>query len=1183
MKRFLAVLFVLVPMVGCSSASPPDEPVSEISQAATAALEADTTVVSTRGDNNSGESPVICAGVVAGTGAGGSARALVRFTIPSVPSANVASATLTLTSAGNSGGAVPDPPPALTASRATVAFVEGNGSSPTATSAPRCAGEAVAGAIVGTTHNGFGAVSSADPVNGSWSGMVLTFDVTSIVQGWLRGTNPNRGFVIGGAGGALKFYSRDGTGTAPTLTYTLSAGSRCTANSQCSGTCQDGVGGDRCCAVTCGTCQDCGSGGTCVDVGHDVDDTGCSGANTCNGSGSCRLQDGEVCGSGGVCASGFCPDGRCCGTACNGTCESCGNGSGSCNAIANRTDPDNECFHTCNGSRACGNTCSVDGNCAPGFFCDSGTCTSQAGGGEPCQATNECSSGLTCTDNVCCDQACGGTCESCLNSANGGLGDGVCGPSAQFTDPASECFPGSCTGNTAACGTACTQDSNCDSGAWCNGTTCTGKFSNATACSEGRQCQSGQCVDGVCCNAACTGQCEACDNPGNAGSCTPTAGVPHGARPQCAGDGSACNGTCDGVTRTSCALPGGATQCRQASCSAGQGVLQTFCVGNGSCPAETVQTCAPYQCGGTGCLTSCTLDGQCQLGFRCDAGSCVPARPNGEACASNQECGSGYCVDGFCCNSACNGQCEACGVAGSEGACSAVLGAPVGARPSCADDGSVCGGTCNGVTRGSCAYPGDATECRAAACDAGQATLAAGCNGSGACPAPQGQSCPGGMCAGAVCQGDCVADGDCGLGEFCAAGVCIPTRGLGEACARAADCASGRCVDGYCCNAACSGQCEACNEPGSLGICSPVTGAPHGARPACANDGSGCGGTCDGINAAACSYPGAAVVCRGAACSAGVATVEARCAGTGTCPGLQQLTCTPFVCHASEPRCDGNCAVDADCASPQYCLAGVCVNPQGNGAPCSTAAQCGSGACVDGVCCNEACAEQCQSCAEPGSVGTCTLVSGSPRGGRAACTGTGVCAGICDGVTAGCGFPGGETVCGVGSCSNDVARPSAGCNGAGECSNPVATNCAPYHCSGDVCLTNCATADDCAAGYECVAGACEAPVAAGGAGGTGGAAGGAGTAGVAGAGGAPGGAGGSAGIGGTGVIPDAGAPDGSAGDSSLILGVDEGSTCSMSPSRRPSNPWGSILIGAGVVLLARRRTQRRGPRRARAR
>src|SRR5690606_17924459 len=125
MKRFLAVLCVLVPMVGCSSASLPDEPVSEISQAATAALEADTTVVSTRGDNNSGESPVICAGVVAGTGAGGSARALVRFTISSVPSANVASATLTLTSAGNSGGAVPDPPPALTASRATVAFVEG--------------------------------------------------------------------------------------------------------------------------------------------------------------------------------------------------------------------------------------------------------------------------------------------------------------------------------------------------------------------------------------------------------------------------------------------------------------------------------------------------------------------------------------------------------------------------------------------------------------------------------------------------------------------------------------------------------------------------------------------------------------------------------------------------------------------------------------------------------------------------------------------------------------------------------------------------------------------------------------------------------------------------------------------------------------------------------------------------
>src|SRR4051794_2508881 len=32
----------------------------------------------------------------------------------------------------------------------------------------------------------------------------------------------------------------------------------------------------------------------------------------------------------------------------------------------------------------------------------------------------------------------------------------------------------------------------------------------------------------------------------------------------------------------------------------------------------------------------------------------------GETCTSADECDSGFCVDGVCCNTACDGQCQAC-------------------------------------------------------------------------------------------------------------------------------------------------------------------------------------------------------------------------------------------------------------------------------------------------------------------------------------------------------------------------------------------------------------------------------------------------------------------------------------------------------------------------------------------
>ena len=59
---------------------------------------------------------------------------------------------------------------------------------------------------------------------------------------------------------------------------------------------------------------------------------------------------------------------------------------------------------------------------------------------------------------------------------------------------------------------------------------------------------------------------------------------------------------------------------------------------------------------------------------------------------------------------------------------------------------------------------------------------------------------------------------------------------------------------------------------------------------------------------------------------------------------------------------------------------------------CTDAAQCASGFCVDGVCCNEACTGTCFSCNQAQSPGICMLVSGAEdTTAEGPCTGANIC------------------------------------------------------------------------------------------------------------------------------------------------------------------------------------------------
>src|SRR5436190_142183 len=84
---------------------------------------------------------------------------------------------------------------------------------------------------------------------------------------------------------------------------------------------------------------------------------------------------------------------------------------------------------------------------------------------------------------------------------------------------------------------------------------------------------------------------------------------------------------------------------------------------------------------------------------------------NGSSCNADNQCASGACVDGFCCDDACTAPCQACDVDGHHGACWPVTGTtPHGGRPSCAGSGT-CAGSCGGLASGQCFYPGSGTSC----------------------------------------------------------------------------------------------------------------------------------------------------------------------------------------------------------------------------------------------------------------------------------------------------------------------------------------------------------------------------------------------------------------------------------------------------------------------------------------
>ncbi|MDC3984826.1 MopE-related protein [Polyangium jinanense] len=745
-------------------------------------------------------------------------------------------------------------------------------------------------------------------------------------------------------------------------------GEACVVGTECvSGSCVDGV----CCSSgSCSTCQTCNknimTAGTCQNINAGTTDNNpvgaCTGTNTCDGSGTCKKNDGQVCGNASECLSGNCVDGVCCNGTCTGECQACSVAAGAatngvCGNITSG-QPDNYPANTCAAPKAC------DGG---------GVCKSA--NGIVCATGSDCVTG-NCVDGVCCDTSCTGVCKAC-SVAKGAAANGVCGNIA----------PGS-TDDAPVCG-----GSNV-----CNGSGACLK-TKGEVCSTASECASGACVDGVCCTAMACGSCQTCNkNIMLAGTCTNIdSGQPDNfPAGNCTGT-NVCDGAgvCKELNGSACSTAG---ECFSGNC------IDGFCCDsacNGTCRTCAAASGAPANgtCGNVTSGTQDTVPANACTGTNVCDGTGTCKKSNGAVCGAGNECLSGNCVDGVCCNSTCTSTCQACSAAakgqGSDGTCGNIVSGM---------QDNVAASTCVGMNA---------------------------CNGSGVCKETNGSACSttgeclsnfcaDGVCCNAACTGTCDAcsiaaggttDGTCGdmipgLEDTNATTVCSGANACGpsgtcvnnkkengQSCTMANDCASGQCVEGVCCNSACTGTCQSCSVTGNVGMCSPIpAGQPDNVPANTCTGTSACdgAGTCEKANGQTCSTPdecGSGNCVDNVCCNSSCNGVCQACNTAGN-PGV----CSPVPVGTSDSLCPTGQGCDG---------AGGCKKL--NGQACASAAECNSGHCVDGVCCNGACSGVCEACSAAakgsGGNGTCQPITSGKYDdfpantcvAPSACNGAGVC------------------------------------------------------------------------------------------------------------------------------------------------------------------------------------------------
>jgi hypothetical protein len=402
-----------------------------------------------------------------------------------------------------------------------------------------------------------------------------------------------------------------------------------------------------------------------------------------------------------------------------------------------------------------------------------------------------------------------------------------------------------------------------------------------------------------------------------------------GTNPACAG-GNYCNGT-------SCLACNDSKHCGAGcvDCTAGGNVCKTD---------------------GTTC-TGCNSDTDCPSTPKqlfCNAGTCLATRPVGKMCSVNADCTMGNCVDGYCCNQACNGGCDVCNA--TPGMCTTVGVGQPGANPSCAP--YLCGAANACPT--TCSHDGD---CAANAfcgsdghCHFQQ--MAGGACKPADCKDPLCRECSTGNCVDGVCcmqtsctassctsgmqttfscatptAGSCTATTTaCGITYTCGASLCNSSCSCGTAPCASANCASGNFCNGSACVACttarfCGASCTNClaikaDTCAAGGVCQCGSTAPCGANADSCNS-----NLCKCGSALACT--GLSDTCRAATCVCGALAGPCSAKSADNCNGGVCQCGTGAACSGTSDTCQsgGSCGcgpTGPPCNANKTCVNGTC-------------------------------------------------------------------------------------------------------------------------------------------------------------------------------------------------------------------------------------------------------------------
>lgn len=725
------------------------------------------------------------------------------------------------------------------------------------------------------------------------------------------------------------------------------------------------------------------SGDTCA-TGC-VDDTTCVPAAHCDEqTGLCvpDIEDGSACSDQSDCASGHCQNGFCCaegdccrqpsdcpesfrvaarcddaatcqGSRFDATCNAsmCGTGAATpddtaCDVETMALDCSPNTPRYCTGgvvqnAPSCASSCVNDSECVEGFHCD-GTCVPDVLDGGACDEASDCAGGhcqngfccaggdccsvaddcpdvfsqaATCTDVVTCqgeriDAVCSATKQCASNIVQDDAGCDV-NTEANACGPYRPIF---CTGTSLQvapqCPSVCAGDGECDTGFHCD-TICLPNLPDGNFCDEASDCASGHCNNNICCSG---GDCcvRASDCPAGY---TGSASCDFPASCQGSRDVAACTGF---VCRTQADAPDDSA-CNAATVANDCGLYPSVSCNGGLDQNQPT------------CPNRCDNNSQCDADAYCEANQCRTKKPDGQACGDGAQCESGHCQNGFCCAS---GDC--CATAAN---CSRT----VYGRASVCEDATQCEGSRRDPV------------CESSICALGEVPVPddSGCagleaNGCGyfdpaSCTAAVVQNAP-------SCPTTCTGDSICDDGANCTGGVCVPDLGVGGPCQTSGQCQPGlSCVDGVCCTSTCTGGCQACNLPGSLGLC---TNVPLGSDPS---------GECGQVDCTGYYWGFEGSSCYGRARVSGEVNA---CTGDGACQVAADV-CPVAERGSVTSTCHSECQVptNGSCVSN---VPGACTNVPGGSQTCGVGAcertvdRCENGAfktCVPGTPTSEVCDE----------------------------------------------------------------------------------------------------------------------------------------------------------------------------------------------------------------------------------